>query len=199
MAESQYLFHYTREPDGAWPGESRGAYLDWLATGPADDRRDAFAAMKRILEEGCIQGSGRLMPNRTPMVSFTAASPDEAAKLRRFRPSLHRWDFRPYGLAVRRDLLENLGARSVQYLPQTELKRLNADERSFAQKHEPPQTDWSAEKEWRLPGDLCLSELPHEAMVVLAPTPDEAQTLAAILGCRWHVLENAAQPGKTDG
>ena len=176
-AAGSLLYHYTREPDGAWPGESRAAYLDWLIDGPLDSRRDAVDALKRMLAEGRIRGSGRLMPNREPMVSFTAAPPEAVAKLRRFRASLHRWDFRPYGIAVRRDVLERLGARPVRYLPPSELDRLTPGERLFAQKHDPPGTDWSAEMEWRLRGDLCLTELPREALSVLAPTLEEATAL----------------------
>lgn len=177
-----FLYHYTREPDGAWPGESRSAYLDWLIDGPRNSRRDAVDSLKRILAEGRIRASGRLMPNREPMISFTAAQPEEIAKLRRFRASLHRWDFRPYGIAIRCDVLERLGARPVRYLPESELKCLSADERLFAQKHEPPGTDWSAEAEWRLRGDLCLADLPREAIDILAPTREEAAALSRQLG-----------------
>ncbi len=179
---SGLLYHYTREPDGAWPGESRVTYLDWLIDGPLDGRRDAVDALKRILAEGRIRASGRLMPNREPMVSFTAAPPEEIVALRRFRASLHRWDFRPYAIAIRQNVLERLGARPVRYLPESELKRLPTDERLWGQKHEPPATDWSAEAEWRLRGDLCLADLPRDAVVVLAPTCEEAAALSRLFG-----------------
>jgi hypothetical protein len=194
---SSYLTHYTREPDGAWPGETRGEYLDWLIDGPLGSRRDAVDALKRILDEGRIHASGRLMPGREPMISFTAAPPEDVAKLRRFRASLHRWDFRPYGIAIRRDVLERLGAHPVRYLSEAELKRLPPDERLFAQKHEPPGTNWSSEEEWRLRGDLRLAELPREAVVVLAPTQRETEMLAARLGCGVCVL--GAVPSQTAG
>lgn len=182
FSEWPYLTHYTREPDGAWPGETRCAYLDWLADGPLDARRDAAAALERILEEGCLRASGRLMPDREPMVSWTAAPPQALAQLRRWRASLHRWDFRPYAIAVRRDVLERLGARPVRYLPGAELKKLPPAERLFAQKHEPPATDWSAEMEWRTRGDLRLGDLPRDAVRLLLPTADEAERCAGRVG-----------------
>ena len=176
------LTHYTREPDGAWPDETRAQYLEWLARGPLDSRREAPDALRRILATGVIAASGRLMPGAAKMVSFTARTPAEVLTLHRWRKGLRRWDFRPYGVAVRRDVLESLGARPVAYLPEVELGRLAAEARLFAQRHEPPRCDWSGEAEWRLPGDLKLASLPREAVRILVPTRAEAAVFGAEFG-----------------
>jgi hypothetical protein len=171
------LTHYTREPDGAWPGESRRDYLNWLVAGPIDSRRDAHDALRRILDTGLVLGSGRLMPGRVKMVSFTARPPCEMGGLIRWRPGLRRWAFRPYGLAVPREALDAMGARPVQYLPDRMLRTLALQEREFAQKHQPPATDWEGEREWRLRGDFRLSDLPREALRALVPTREEARRI----------------------
>lgn len=183
-----YLTHYTREPDGAWPHESPAEYASWLAFGSLDDRRGPAEALSRILEARTILGSGRLMPGRRPMVSFTERPPWEMAALTKWRPGLRRWSFRPYGLAIRRDLLEGLGARPVSYLPELELKALSCEQRVYAQKHEPPATDWSGEAEWRLPGDLELECVPAEAMLALVTSAKEATHFQKSFGLRTRVI-----------
>lgn len=177
-----YLTHYTREPDGAWPDESRGAYAAWLAHGPREDRREAFETLGRILSARRVLGSGRLMPGRASMVSFTARPPWELNALLKWRRGLRRWTFRPYGLAVRGEVLRALGARPVRYLPVDELAVLPPAERAFAQKHDPPETDWSGEAEWRLPGDLKLNVLPREALLALTSSREEALRLECVWG-----------------
>jgi hypothetical protein len=116
------------------------------------------------------------------MISFTARPPGEVPALHRWRKGLRRWDFRPYGVAVRREVLASLGARPVAYLPEAELSKLAGEARLFAQRHEPPRTDWSGEAEWRWPGDLKLTALPREALRILVPTQAEAESLGAEFG-----------------
>jgi hypothetical protein len=173
-----YLTHYTREPDGAWPDETRAQFLEWLARGPQDARRDVTDALRRILTMGVVLASGRLMPGQARMVSLTERAPDETQELQRWRKGLRRWDFRPYGVAVRREVLEKLGARPVDYLTEAALKRLAPRDRIFAQRHEPPKTDWAAEAEWRLPVSLRLGELNREDVRLLLPNAALAEAFA---------------------
>ncbi|MBI2838851.1 MAG: hypothetical protein HYX75_11075 [Acidobacteria bacterium] len=178
----EFLSHYTREPDGAWLGEPRAVYLGWLAHGHHDDHRDAGGALRRILSERTIRASGRLMPGRCPMVSFTALPPGEVGRLMKWRTGLHRWTVRPYGVAVRRAVLEAIGARPVSYLASADIQRLPEAERLFSQKHEPPATDWAGEIEWRLRGDLRLDSIPATDLRLIAPSPLDAERLRAEFG-----------------
>ncbi|MBE7467230.1 MAG: hypothetical protein HS116_27465 [Planctomycetes bacterium] len=177
-----YLTHYTREPDGVWPGETYAEYLSWLLHGAPGRPRDAAAALRRILGQQRILGSGRLMPAREPMVSFTARPPQELPELIRWRKGLRRWTFRPYGVAIRKAALEALGARPVRYLPYEALTELPDAERRFAQLCAPLDADWSVEAEWRLPGDLDLSALSPAEWFALTPERGEAEALAAECG-----------------
>jgi len=169
-----YLTHYTRGPEGHWPGESRAAYAEWLAFGAPGERRDAYAALLRILAMRRVLGSGRLLPTGEPMVSFTARSPCALSELVRWRCGLQHWTFQPYGLAVKREALQALGARAVDYVGTAELKAWPPSERCFAQKHEPPKIDWSGEAEWRLRGDFCFQSLSDSVIRILVPTAAEA-------------------------
>ncbi|MCZ7644825.1 MAG: hypothetical protein M5U26_06010 [Planctomycetota bacterium] len=176
------LTHYTREPDGAWPDEPRAAYLGWLLDGRPDETRTGLDALRRILAMRRILGSGRLMSARTPLVSFTARAPHDLPELLRWRKGLRRWTFRPYGIAIRREALADLGARAVRYLHDAGLKALAPEDRLFAQKHAPPETDWTGEAEWRLRGDLDLAALPSGSWRALVPTRAEAAALESASG-----------------
>lgn len=169
-----FLTHYTREPDGQWPDESRSDYLRWLTNGPLDSRRGPADALRRIIESKRIRGSGRLMPRRAKMVSLTKLAPWQMRDLMRWRSGLHHWTFRPYGIAIAHDVLGTRGARPVQYLPPHLLDTLAPADRDFAQKHDPPSADWSAEQEWRLRGDLDLSLIARESQRILVPSVAEA-------------------------
>lgn len=171
------LTHYTREPDGAWPGEPRAQYLSWLAHGPAEPRRNALASLRRILDQRRILAHSRLMPLNHPMVCFTARAPRQMADLFRWRRGLHRWTFRPYGLAVNMSVLERLGARPVQYLSREALAAASESERLFAQRHDPPRTDWSAEAEWRLPGDFEFSAIAGDELLAVVESSRDASEI----------------------
>jgi hypothetical protein len=185
-----WLTHFTREPGGRWPEESAAEYADWLAHGPSGERRTAFAALRRIVFSRRIQACGRLMPLRLPAVSFTARPPWELAPLVRWRRGLGRWTFRPYGLAVRRELLENLGARPVRYLEAAACRRTASAERLYFQPRGGAAGDWTGEAEWRLAGDLDFHAAPAEALLLLVPRFSEARALQAKFGITARVIED---------
>lgn len=174
-----YLTHFTRACDAAWPGESLSEYLAWLADGSLDATREALDALRRICAMHRVIGSGRLMPARTPMVSLSARPPWELSERMIWRRGLARWTFRPYGVAVKRAAMERLGARAVAYLSKQELNGLPPAERIYAQRHEPPKSDWSPEAEWRLRGDLDLGALRPDDWFALVPANAEAAALRA--------------------
>lgn len=160
------LTHFTRACVGVWPGESPRACLQSLMRGD-EGPRVAAATLRRILEEGRLRASGELVRGASPVVCFTACEPETLARQPRYRRHLLRWDFEPFGLVFAREVLESWGARPVQYLPARDFESIPSEARSFFQKHEPPQTDWQHEQEWRLKGDLSLSSIPVEAVRVL--------------------------------
>lgn len=182
-----YLTHYTREPDGPWPGETRGEYLRWLCSGPPFTPRDAFAGLCHILQEKRIRACGRLMPGRAPMVCFTACPPEQMAALRRWRSGLHRWSFTPYGLAVRKEKLIQLGARRVTYVSRNVLATAAPGTREFMQRERSGDYDWSQEAEWRVAGDADLSDIEPADMLVLVATPEEAQRVEKSASLRARI------------
>lgn len=184
-ADWDYLTHFTRAPDGAWPGEEHIDYLHWLCGGQTSRPRDAFAALCAILTEGRIRACGRLMPGRVPMACFTACRPSEVPALRRWRRGLLRWTFTRCGLAIRRSALEQLGVRPVAYVDgeaRAAMRQAAPEVRRFMQRASSGGIDWSAECEWRVPGDVDLSRINRACLLALVEDASQAAHVAAAYG-----------------
>jgi hypothetical protein len=189
LTDWPYLTHFTRDPEGPWPGEDRAEYLRWLCAGRDTPHRDGFAALCRILDERRIRACGRLIPGGAPMVCFTARPARAVSALRRWRRGLMRWNFTPYALCIPRERLVHLGARPVSYLTRAELKAAPAEQQALLQTQRSGDNDWSAEEEWRVAGDVALQALELNTFVACVAFPAEARQLYERYGLRSIVLE----------
>jgi hypothetical protein len=181
-ARSSYLIHFTRSCPGPWPGQTMAQYCRSLIDGSATSSHTAFDTLYRILEEKLVRGSSRLTRGSRPVVSLTECMPSEISAVVKWRPGLIRWSFEPYGIAVRKDAISELGARPVVYGTEEVLRKMPEDEKYLFQIRKSDQKDWTAEKEWRLPGDLLLTWIRHEDLVVIVPDPEEAKIIQANFG-----------------
>jgi len=180
LETESYLFHFTRSCPGPWPGQTRPEFYQALLDGGEGAAHTGFDALVRILKEKTVRASGRLIRGGASVVSFTGESLSGSPELIRWRPGLIRWTFEPYGLAVPEDILVELGAVPVIYGGEETWKALPDREKFRFQYHHPPVTDWSLEKEWRLPGDLDLSQIPADRIRVIAVRPAEAEFITAL-------------------
>ncbi|MEE9515990.1 MAG: DNA-processing protein DprA [Candidatus Adiutricales bacterium] len=178
LLERPYLIHFTRSCSGPWPGQSLYEFYSSLTDNEPGAGHAAFDTLNRILREKKIRASGRLIRGRDAVVSFTARPLDELSELVRWRPGLIRWNFEPYGVAVSRDYLSEIGLARVIYGNEDVWKNLVPDHRYRFQLHEPPKTDWSKEMEWRLSGDLDLRAISPEFVRVIVPSTFEAEQIA---------------------
>ncbi len=181
-----YLTHTTRACPGPWPQQTQAEYLDCLLdAGPMADH-SALHTLRRIVTERRLIGSGRTIRGGYPIVSFTAAPIHELPSLRCFRTHRARWDFEPFAISIRRDVLERRGVRPAVYGGESLWAGLAdfqrpffqlSGERSDAGSGGPPRHDWLTEREWRHLGDLDLSEMTPDELVVLVPTVAAARML----------------------
>lgn len=180
-----YLTHTTRACPGPWPRQTLHDYLDnLLDDGPAADH-SALHTLLRIVHDRRLIGSGRTIRGGYPVVSFTAAPVRELPGLRCFRTHRARWDFEPFAISVRREVLERRGVQPAIYGDENIWSSLMEAQRPFFQlsgegaerladtRHQ----DWSVEREWRHLGDLDLSDLAPEDVIVLVPNVDAARLL----------------------
>ena len=190
LAGDGYVAHCTRQRRGPWPDESREQFLDDLILDRAGADHSPLAALWRIVHSRRLIATASLIRGDVPVVSFTAVPVGELGRLHTFRPHLGRWDFEPYGIAVRREWLMERGGRPVIYGDETRWQELPEADRPFFQPRESRSasgrvSDWTVEREWRHVGDVPLDALPPEAAFVFVPTAEEAEQLAP--ASRWPI------------
>jgi hypothetical protein len=183
-----WLTHWTRRCYGPWAGErSADFYGDIVGSGDSYPR-SAFHTLRRILNENLLRASTEHIRNQEPVVAFTSLQPSDALKLMRWRKRYVRPTFEPYGIAVHRRLADKLGLRPVTYVKSGE-KGEGFDPR-FLQGY--GTGDWPAEAEWRAGGNVDLSTLDENDVIVLVPSPKEAEILRGLT--RFHVQPLAEHP-----
>lgn len=190
---AQWLCHWTRSAAGNWPGETREEYLDTLilASDPVD--RSAMATLLRIVADQRIRASSHAIRGSFAVTAFTAVPLAEFRRRRVFRNHRHRFDFEPWGIAIRRDVLSQFGARPVLYGSDEFWKELSADDRPFFQKATSDGiTDTIEEQEWRLFGDVDLGALPLQSLCVFVDSEADARLLNAV--CGWPICIVPALP-----
>ena len=184
---SDFLLHWTRRRVGPWPDQTDAGFLDDLIfRSPRKDHREV-ASLRRILATEQIFAGNDLTRDPRPVVCFSDVTFEQLKELRTFRPHLSRWDFEPYGIAIRKSWLIDQGAAAVVYGDETAWESMPDDQRAFFQLNDPKgNVDWSVEREWRVLGDLDLRKVPVDAAAVFVRTVEDAKEVAAF--CRWPIV-----------
>ncbi len=185
-----FLAHCTRGNAGPLPEESIEHYIDRVWSRGAVPECNAYETLLQILEQQRVAGNTRMTRSDSRCVSFSAVPLAELLSRRQFRSHLGRWDWEPYGVLVRRDALQSLGARPVIYGDEADFKSLDASDRDYFQprgtKNARNPQDWSSECEWRLRGDLDFCDLPPDSILIFTHTQSQAQQIARRFP--WPVL-----------
>ncbi len=185
------LIHCTRRCDGPWPDETPDERLVDLILADEQADHSALATLLHIIQTRCLIASSQSTRGPVPVVSFTSVRLDELRELRVFRSHRGRWDFEPYGICIRRDLLVATGARAVSYASDEEWTEMGEQDRPFFQLNRSVTRagnimDWTVEQEWRQIGNVDLSTLnPEDAWIFV---PDEEEAAMARLVSPWPVV-----------
>lgn len=166
VGDWDYLTHWTRSCHGAWTGERICDFYQDLYTADNGYPRDGLQTLKRILQEGKIRGSDELVRGSEAMVSLTETTPEKLLDIIRWRPGFIRWNFEPYGISIKRQALESMGARSVRYGSEAQFRQLSETDGAYFQLVSPEGKDWGVEKEWRVLGDIDLGVLDTKDVIV---------------------------------
>lgn len=175
--EWDYLTHWTRTSITPWPGESKADYYRALAEAGYGYPHDGFHTLGKILRDMRITGSDKLIRGGFEMVSLTECPPWGMSDLIKWRPSLLRWTFEPYGIAMKREKLEEMGARKVIYGFDYQYRFLQGEDRAFFQATDPEGKNWREEKEWRFPEDIDLKKFAPEDVKIIVQTFEEEEEL----------------------
>ncbi|MCD0460968.1 hypothetical protein [Roseiconus lacunae] len=176
--DNAWLVHCTRGCTGPWPGESADQYRDWVLLNnshrSSSERGSCLGTLRRILKMRRLVGSALTSRHHLPVVCLSACSLSSLLSRRCYRSHLHRWDYEPYGIAIRRQAAIAAGAAEVVYgsdsisradLPDDQQFRYQATGRTF---------DWTSEREWRFCGDLDLEQFDDEDIRVFVASETDA-------------------------
>jgi hypothetical protein len=175
---NRWLIHSTRARSGPWPGESESQFRDWLLlSNPTPSDPSPLETLHRIVRQRHLIGGGPTIRGGRSVVSFSALPLLDFVAHRTFRPHVGRWDAEPYGIAIRKDVARKLGARSVIYvdrdfepeIPPASRWRIQPRGKTF---------DWTAEREWRVRGDIDLRHLASDEAIVFVDRDAEVSRLA---------------------
>lgn len=196
IESGQWLQHWARVVTEPYEDESADRHLDGLLLGDVAARFGDVSTLCRILACDRILASSRLTRSERPVVCFTEVPMIEFPDRTVFRSHLHRWDFVPYGIAIRRSVLSRMGAKRVVYGTEEDYGSLRCDQQPFFQSRFSAngKIDWSEEREWRVPGDVSLAMIgPADAFVFVRSMAD-ARAVAGL--SRWPVA--VLEPNQSD-
>jgi hypothetical protein len=190
--DGQWLIHCTRSRHGAWPGETERQYRDSILLGDeSSQRREPLDALEKIVRSGRIVAAATATMKKHAVVCFSALPLQELLERRCFRPQLGRWDYEPYGIAVRLSVARQLGIQPVIYGQPKDRSAVSvADRFRF---HPIGKTfDWREEREWRSSQSVDLSAMDPADVRIFAADQPEAKFL--LRDCRWPVTFLPAAP-----
>ncbi|MFK7737542.1 MAG: hypothetical protein AB8B50_16020 [Pirellulaceae bacterium] len=178
----RFLVHCTRGGMEASPRESSVAKLTETWRLGEESSIHPFSTLVQIASEARLRSSSQMTRGPNATISLSNVPVDELLARRSFQPHLGRWDWEPYGLLVRRDVLCEHGARPVVYGNEDDFMNLPPEDQAYFQpklRSDGSQTNWECEQEWRYVGDLRLQSLPREAVYLFTRTYSQAQFLAS--------------------
>ncbi len=184
---NDWFLHWTRAAAGPWPGETSEDFLDALILRTEMADHSAVTTLLRILSEGILRASAEGIRGSFSVVAFTGVPLHEFRKRRVFRKHRHRFDFEPWGIAIRKNSLISLGVRPVIYGDDKVWESLNHEDRPFFQKTTSGgATNNSEELEWRATGDVDLSQFSPADVCVFVDSTDAARLVS--FHSPWEVI-----------
>ena len=162
----EWLLHWTRSTVGPWPDQDEQEFDDELILGCHSSDRSALATVLRIVNEGKLWASSEAIRGGHRVVSFTEVPLHEFRKRRTYRRHRRRYDFEPWGIAIRRDVLTCAGARPVIYGDEETWHQILDQDQPFFQNIGTGEGWTQDEREWRIRDHVQLKELPPSAVIV---------------------------------
>lgn len=174
--EDEWLVHCTRACDGPWPGQTDRQHRDELLLGESTVAtaigRTPLDSLCRILRMRRIVGSAITSNHDWPVVCFSQQPLATLLSQRSYRPHLHRWDYEPYGLAIRTKAAIAAGFQPVIYVSPKHQMRVEVSDR-YRFQAVGKTFDWTQEREWRCAGDVDLNQFdPDDIRLFVAKSDD---------------------------
>ena len=187
---NDFLTHWTRRCDGPWPNQSLNQYQDELLLRSPLSKHDRIATLVKILADQTLIASKNVTRDQRPVVCFTEVAVEELVERRTFRSHLNRWDFETVGIAIKKQVLKNLGAQKVIYGTESCWQALDDSVRPYFQKSD-GKIDWSFEKEWRIASNVNLAEINIKDAFVFVDCENDARKVASFTNLPIVVLSRS--------
>lgn len=198
---SEWFVHCTRGRSGPLPGQTEEAWRrEVLLGGRAGRAWSAADVLEEIVRGRLLRGNPQTK-NGEPVVCFSAVPLADLLGRRTYRSHRGRWDYEPYGIAIRKRALEAAGAMPVEYREESSLRKLRqgkgeASHDLWRMQPRGKTFDWREEKEWRIRGSVDLEQFSDEDVFIFSAEVDCANRLNQI--SPWPVLlvnpSRTAQP-----
>ncbi len=181
---SDFVIHWTRTSNGAWPTERLIDYYHDLIESKRYPR-SAFDGLMNIVSLGRIVASSKHIRDKAATVAFSRQSPVEMIPLMRWRARYRQMSFEPYGIAIPAELAERLEIRRVKYIDSTgDPERKKENIVRWLTQTSGKRSDWTIEKEYRHLGDFSLDRVPPDKLMLICRTKAEADEAALRSGMR---------------
>ncbi|RLT05132.1 MAG: hypothetical protein DWI22_14680 [Planctomycetota bacterium] len=181
-----WLLHWTRSTVGPWPHQDEQEFHDELILKCRSSDRSVLATLLRIVTEGHLWASSETIRGGFEVVSFTEVPLHDFRRRRAYRKHRRRYDFEPWGIGIRRDLLALAGARPVEYGNEETWQTTPEGARPFFQNVGSGDGWTEDEREWRLVGNIQLHKLPPAAVVVFVDTKESRSIVQK--QTEWQVI-----------
>ncbi len=177
--EDQYLIHWTRSANSAWPTEKLIDYYKAVIESETHPR-SAFSTLMNIISIRKIVATPKNMPAGIPTVSFSGLAPTDIVPLVTWRSRFRQMSFEPYGIGIEKQYAMGKGICPVRYY-RKDCDRIHDSERWLWQSVG-EKGDWRAEQEYRHKGDFDLSRFPSNRLLALCHTQREAEIIEKSTG-----------------
>ncbi|TWU06394.1 hypothetical protein Pla52n_21150 [Stieleria varia] len=187
QSENQWLVHCTRAPHGPMPGQTQHQHQDALLLSSWSgllDPATPLCSLASIVRGGRLLASAIASARQWPVVCFSAASLTQLLQNRCYRPQLRRWDYEPFGVAIRKSAAIKLGVRPVIYGEASQRCTLSPEDQ-FRFQSKGKTYDWTQEREWRASGDVRLTDMDPDDVRLFVPSAEDAAKLAPL--CPWPI------------
>ena len=177
--EDQYLIHWTRAANSAWPTEKLIDYYQAVIESESHPR-SAFSTLMNIISTRKIVATPKNMPAGIPTASFSGLAPADIVPLVTWRSRYRQMSFEPYGIGIEKQYAMNKGVCPVWYYHKNCDCTHNTERWLWQSVGE--KGDWRAEQEYRYKGDFDLSCFPSNRLLALCHTQREAEIIEKSTG-----------------
>ena len=179
--EDSFLIHWTRTCNSAWPTERLIDYYRAVLESNCYPR-SAFDTLKNILRMKTVVASSKNMPGKTATVSFSNCPPLTMVKLMTWRARYRVMSFEPYGIGIDKQTALAMNILPVNYYDRN--GGAAVDTKHWLSQSRGEKSDWTAEDEYRHRGDVDISAVPSDKLIILCRAKSESEAIASRTGLK---------------